>query len=121
MRVMLLELVWCISNSGTSCYDRTFQNGQRISLAFIFHTRNPQSNEFKIPCTLQCYLIIKWRKQYNERAVYPHILISRVTPRSHNQDPEYSLLTEQNPVLRNPQQTLLFCTFFRPPVLQDVH
>ena len=61
-------------------------------------------------------------EEYNERAVYPHILISRVTPRSHNQDPEYCLLSEEhNPVLRNPQQTLLFCTFCRPPVLQDVH
>jgi hypothetical protein len=40
------------------------------------------------------------------------ITITEVTPRSHNMDPEYCLLSEErNPVRETPQQILVFCTF----------
>lgn len=44
-------------------------------------------------------------------------IISFVTPRSHNGDPQYCPLSAENQVPKNPQQILAFCTFraSRPP------
>jgi hypothetical protein len=42
----------------------------------------------------------------------PPIVISKLTPRSHNRDSEYCILSEEwGPVQKNPQQSLAFCTF----------
>lgn len=40
----------------------------------------------------------------------------KVTPRSHNKDPEYCLLSqERNQFKKKPQQILVFCTLVGPP------
>jgi hypothetical protein len=39
-------------------------------------------------------------------------LLLKVTPRSHNRDPQFQLLLEEwNPVQKKPQQILVFCMF----------
>ena len=46
----------------------------------------------------------------------PPMIINDVTPRSHNNDPEYCLLSKEwNPVRKNSQEILTFCTFYIPP------
>lgn len=40
----------------------------------------------------------------------PPFISSEISPRSHNRDPEYCLLSEErNPFQRNPRQILVFC------------
>ena len=49
----------------------------------------------------------------------PLQLLAKVTPKSHNGDPEHCRLSEERtPAWNNPQQILGFCTSAPPPELQ---
>jgi len=53
-------------------------------------------------------------------APHPLIIIDRVTPRSRKRGPEYCLPAEHlNPVQKNPQEILVFCTLGPPPSTWD--
>ena len=68
-------------------------------------------------CTDQLWLEISsidnwFGPHYDSRIRGPPKVTSKVTPRSHNRDPEYCLLSEErDPVQKNPQRILAFFTF----------